>query len=71
MSHNGTDDDGQGDMTPNSISSELNDNDKKAQMFNNHAYTHDCTPIPNLVSSSEANNVAWHLTEQPSGICPL
>eukprot|EP00973_Karenia_brevis_P032809 4528954-Karenia_brevis.AAC.1 len=71
MSHNGNDDDGQGDISPNSINSKPNDNDKKTQMFNNHAYTHNYTPIPDLVSSSEADNVAWHPTEHPSGICPL
>eukprot|EP00973_Karenia_brevis_P077143 10713751-Karenia_brevis.AAC.1 len=71
MSHNGNDDDGQGDMTPNYINSEPNVNDKKTQMFSSHTFTHEYTPVPYSVSSSEGNNVAWHPTEQSMGICPL
>eukprot|EP00973_Karenia_brevis_P036130 4982123-Karenia_brevis.AAC.1 len=71
MSHNGNDDDGQGDMTPNSINYEPNDNDKKTHMSNNHAYTHNYIPIPNFDSSSAANNEALHFTEQTRGICPM
>eukprot|EP00973_Karenia_brevis_P001097 150590-Karenia_brevis.AAC.1 len=71
MSHEGNDDDGQGDTTPNSINPEPKYCDKRTQMSGRNAYTYDYPSTSNHMGSTEANDEAWPFTNQTTGICPF